>query len=281
MITTVSTEPGEAVQKIVPIPILMYHSISDKATHAFKQFTVPPDMFERQLNYLVRNNYVPLTVTQLVTAMGNSPETARPLPDRPVLLTFDDGFEDFYINALPALQRYGLTATLYTVAGFVGETSRWLKPEGEELRKIVSWSQLVEISRSGIECGSHSLTHPQLDLLPVNQAWQEIWFSKGILEERLGKKILSFCYPHGYHNPDIEWMVKKAGYTSACAVKNALSSTADEPFALARRIVKPDTDETALEILLTRPDKTLIAPLKRLVAPAWRWKRRLAQGGGY
>src|SRR5579859_4230179 len=99
----------------MPIPILMYHSIASDAAPRFRKFAVTPDSFASQLDYLAAHHYTPITISQLVAAMDG--EIA--LPERPVALTFDDGFADFYTTALPALKRHGFTATLYLATGYI------------------------------------------------------------------------------------------------------------------------------------------------------------------
>src|SRR5579863_2353593 len=105
--------------EIGSIPILMYHSIADRAAPRFRQFTVPPALFADHISYLRQHGYTPLTVTQACE------QRAASLPGKPVVITFDDGFADFYTNALPILSRYKFPATLYVTSGFMGSTSRW------------------------------------------------------------------------------------------------------------------------------------------------------------
>lgn len=174
-----------------------------------------------------------MTVTGLVNAMKGSGEG---LPQKPIVLTFDDGFADFYTDGFPLLRKYGFSATLYVTTAFVGETSLWLKKEKETSRKMLNWEQLSEVHAYGIECGAHSHTHPELDSLPSPAARDEILRSKIILEEQLGP-VNSFAYPFGYFSPRIGRLVREAGYSSACAVKYASSSMDDDPFALPRFIV--------------------------------------------
>src|SRR5260370_4943876 len=209
------------------VPILMYHSISQHVSPKFAQFAVSPGMFARQMEYLYQNAYNPLMVTQFVGLI----QRGEVLPERPVILTFDDGFADFFTNALPVLQRYGFVATLYVATGFVNSTSRWLQCEGEADRPMLNWDQLAEISMHGIECGAHSHTHPQLDTLPSSQAQEEIVISKTLLERHLGQRIFSFAYPFGYYTATIKKFVQMSGYMSACAVKHAMSSETTDPFA--------------------------------------------------
>ncbi|HEV2662753.1 MAG TPA: polysaccharide deacetylase family protein [Ktedonobacteraceae bacterium] len=253
------------------IPILMYHSVSEHATAKFRRFAVASALFHDHMAYLHQQNYTPLTVTQLLRAraQGNSS-----LPERPVVLTFDDGFADFYTAALPILQEYNFPATLYIVTAYVGATSLWLQHEGEAQRPMLNWEQVASISAAGIECGGHTHTHPQLDTLSATKAREEIVQCKRILEERLGQEIESFAYPFGYHTATTQRLVQEAGYTSACAVKYAMSSETDNPFSLARLIVSADTSVQALAALLTQEAPSVTTFYKRAATPAWRLARR-------
>ena len=196
------------------IPILMYHSISETGNARFRQFAVSPALFAEQMVYLHQHGYTPVTVTQFITA--RSQERAA-FPVRPVILTFDDGFADFYSNALPVLRQYGFVATLYISTAFINGTSRWLRHEQETTRPILTWKQLTEIRSADIECGAHSHSHPQLDTLLSAAAREEIRQSKRLLEDYLGCEVCSFAYPFGYYTSGIRQIVREAGYTSACA----------------------------------------------------------------
>ena len=253
------------------VPILMYHSISQHATARFKRFAVSPSLFDKHLTHLRCNGYTPLTVTEYMHACTRG-ET---LPERPVVLTFDDGFADFYDEALPLLKRHHFVATLYVTSGFVNGTSRWLQREGEAERAMLSWDQLKEVVAYGIECGAHSHNHRQLDMLPPQAAKMEIIQSKLLLEHHLGQEVRSFAYPFGYYSAYIKRQVKEAGFTSACAVRYRLNNANSDPFALARQMVADDTDIDALEALLTRDDPSITRRIyTRAGVPLWRWIRR-------
>ena len=250
----------------------MYHSISENAAPRFKQFAVSPELFAEQMAYLHQHAYTPITVTKFVQArlQGRSA-----LPERPVILTFDDGLADFYTDALPVLKRCGFTATLYVTTGFINGTSKWLQREGEASRPMLTWEQLTEISASGIECGAHSHNHPQLDTLSRNAAQSEIVQSKRYLEYHLDQEVSSFAYPYGYHSATIQRQVQEAGYTSACAVKHAMSSLTTDSFALARLMVRADTSVPALTMLLGgRPAPILTTMYIRARTPVWQIARR-------
>jgi peptidoglycan/xylan/chitin deacetylase (PgdA/CDA1 family) len=258
--------------EIKKIPILMYHSVSDHATPKYSPFAISPTLFAQQMEYLRQHNYTPITVTRFMEIRAGG---EQPLPAKPVLLTFDDGLEDFYTGALPILQQYNFPATLYVVTGFMNGTSRWLLSEGEGNRPMLSWGQLAEIQAAGVECGGHTQTHPQLDTVSLARAKDEITQCKKILEDHLGQTIRSFAYPYGYHTNAVKQAVQDAGYTSACAVKYEMCSENTDRFALKRLMVGPTTNLTALEALLTTGYTSLLTGMyKRARTPVWRIVRR-------
>jgi peptidoglycan/xylan/chitin deacetylase (PgdA/CDA1 family) len=253
------------------IPILMYHSIARSTNPKFMPIAVSPASFAAQMAYLHQHSYTPINVIRLVRLLLQG----SALPERPVVITFDDGFADFFTDALPVLQQYNFTATLYITTGFVGRTSLWLRHEEEAQRPILTWSQISEINACGIECGGHSHSHPQLDTLSLTKARDEIVRCKELLEDHLGQPVNSFAYPYGYHSAATKRLVREAGYTSACAVGYAMSSMTSDHFALARLRVGADTSREAFATLLTRPTPPIGATIyKRFRTSGWRLVRR-------
>ena len=230
------------------IPILMYHSISHSTNSRYRALCVPPGVFTAQIDYLSCNAYTPLNVTQLVHAFIGK----ALLPERPVVLTFDDGFADFYDHALPVLLHYNSTATLYIATDFVDRTSLWLRQERETGHPMLTWNQIAEISNSGIECGAHTHSHPKLDMLPLTRARKEILQSKDLLEQHLGREVTSFAYPYGYYTAGVRQLVKEAGFTSACATKYAMCSDTADYLALERLMVTPTMNMRTFHALLTQ-----------------------------
>jgi peptidoglycan/xylan/chitin deacetylase (PgdA/CDA1 family) len=246
------------------IPILLYHSVSDDPSPWIAPFTVTPDTFGRQLELIRAAGHEPLTVSGLRTALGRQPD----LPSRPVVITFDDGFADTLDVAAPLLAAHGIPATIYLTTGFLGHRS----PGGD---RMLSWSAAAELGALGHELGAHSVSHPQLDTIDLDSAWQEISGSRLELEQRLSSPVLSFAYPHGYSTAAVRRLVAKAGYESACSVKNALSPYDDPPYEIARlTVTSSTTDEILLDWLAGRA--RIAVPGDRLAAKVWRTYRRVA-----
>lgn len=252
------------------IPILLYHSIDNYAEPGFKKWTVSPDVFDLQIKYLHEAGYKSLTVTELSAYFRGQAEVN--LPEKPIVITFDDGFADFYTNALPIFQKYEMTATLYIATKYIDGTSEWLAGLGEGNRPMLNWDEVAAIHEAGIECAPHTHSHPLLDLLDSAEAYDEIAKSKSLLEEALHTKMYSFAYPGGIYSKAVREMVIQQGFTSACAVKRNMSSLNDDPFALARLIVS-DISIEAFVALLAGKD-VLWPPYERLRNMGFRLSRQ-------
>jgi peptidoglycan/xylan/chitin deacetylase (PgdA/CDA1 family) len=250
------------------VPILLYHSISERPSAAMRPFTVSPDTFRAQLEAVAGSGTTVLTVTEFVER-----REAATLPPRPAVITFDDGFADFAEHALPALVHHRLRATLYVATGFLAGCPAGSAPARPE-DPALDWSQLREIDSCGIEIGAHSHGHPHLDTLAPRAARDEIAGCKTLLQDELGHAVESFAYPNGYSSATVRRLVREAGYRSACAVRNTLSSTSDDRFALARLTVRDTTtaDEVAawLACSRARPPRRR----ERVATKAWRVYRR-------
>jgi peptidoglycan/xylan/chitin deacetylase (PgdA/CDA1 family) len=215
----------------IRVPMLMYHSIAADSSPQFRPFAVTPTAFAAQMAALESAGHTALTVSDF-TRLATGPSDGW--PERPVVLTFDDAFSDFYETALPILQSHHFRATLYVPTRYIGSTSRWLSREGEGRRSMMTWSALHEVSDSQIEIGSHSISHPQLDLLSPDEAVREVTEPKHVLEQQLQVAVDSFAYPFGYWSPAVRRLVKDAGYVSACAVRDLSSSSTSDPYTLSR-----------------------------------------------
>ena len=217
------------------VPILLYHSVSFQPSEIIRPFTITADVFEKQLDTVVEECRTSLTVSEFAETVRG----LRPLPERPVVITFDDGFADFGETALPALLERSLASTLYLTTGFLeGRPQHSARGFGD---RMLSWAHVADLHAEGVEIGGHSHTHPHLDTLNRSQAKDEITRCKGLLEDELGEAVRTFAYPHGYSSPMVRQLVRETGYDSACGVKNALSSTGDDLISLARLTVHSST----------------------------------------
>ncbi len=231
------------------VPVLMYHSISDKSTASFRPYTVSPRLFASHVAYLVDSGFTCLTVSELAELRG----TGTPPPSRSVAITFDDAFRDVFTNAVTVLTAAGLRATMFVPTGFVGGSSRWLVAEGEDRRELLSWGELRQLQGLGIECGAHSHSHPQLDLLSRREVAREVALSKSLLEDQLQVAVTAFAYPFGYSSPAVRELVASLGFTSGYRVADLVSRPDDDRFAVPRLTVTCDTSTELLAEMLVAP----------------------------
>lgn len=227
------------------LPILLYHSVTDSPAPGLERFTVSPARFAEHLDFLLDDDRSVLALAEAASAIGSG----APLPEGAVVVTVDDGLADFADHAWPELRARGMTATLYAVAGYLDGRSRWL-PGAAGDTAMLGARDLQDLADDGVDIGSHTMSHPQLDLVPLSRARREIVESKDVLEQLLGRPVGTFAYPHGHHTRAIRDLVVEAGYSSASAVRNMVSHDRDDVFALAR---------------LTITDRVTVGRLGRLV----------------
>jgi peptidoglycan/xylan/chitin deacetylase (PgdA/CDA1 family) len=254
-----------------PVPILLYHSISESRAGRYARFALSPSLFAEHMAYLADTGCSPMTVSTFVSRCLNG---RLPLPARPVVLTFDDGLKDFATGALPVLAKHRFPATLFVTAGYVGRSARWLEPLGEGRRAMLTWADLRELADAQIEIGGHGYTHVELDILNAEAMTHEIRVCKELIELGLQRPVRSFSYPHGYSNSIVRELVRRHGFESACAVGQALSSTSDDPFRLARFAVAGDTSVESLARVLSCESLHLHTWPERARVRGWRLARR-------
>ena len=206
--------------------ILTYHSISEGGS----PLQIAPSLFAQQMEWLHANVQV-APLAEVAGALGDR----RPLPERTVVLTFDDGFADFYISAAPVLRRLKLRATLFVLSGLCGKTSDGTRKEtaGISRRPLLDWQQVAELAQLGFEFGAHSVSHPALPDLPAEEARREIADSKTELRQRTGQAVDFFAYPFGRWSPAVRAVVQEH-YRGACSTGAGVVQPDADPFALPR-----------------------------------------------
>ncbi len=195
----IATFPAEKLN----LPILVYHIVRPgypSDSRAVRAIALTPETFNAEMKYLQTAGYH-------VVHFGNLEayfKTGTPLPPKPIILSFDDGWGDQFTYAFPILKKYGYTATFFVFTNAIGRPG------------FLSWSDLRQLLAAGMTIGDHTRSHPYLtDISSSTVLWNEIDGSKKILEKQLGVPITEFAYPFGAYNSAIQTLVKKAGYASA------------------------------------------------------------------
>jgi peptidoglycan/xylan/chitin deacetylase (PgdA/CDA1 family) len=147
-----------------PVPILMYHAVGHSPAKAAYGLSVSPGAYAEQMELLGELGFTPITTARLGTAWRSG---GSPLPRKPVLITFDDGYEGVHRHALPVLARLGFVSTLFVSTGWL----RGAHEEGGALDTMLDWDQVRELAAAGTEIGGHTHTHPQLDQLDDHRLW--------------------------------------------------------------------------------------------------------------
>jgi peptidoglycan/xylan/chitin deacetylase (PgdA/CDA1 family) len=202
------------------VPILMYHSVSD----AGDPLTVAPHELDAQLDYLRSAGFETITLRDVLDAQDG----AVKLPRHPVVLTFDDGYEDSATEVLPRLLARGQKATFFIVSGFCAQDEATRVTHGH--RRYLLWPEVRALKDAGMEIGSHTVSHRKLAGLLKADLRDEIEHSRAVLQAYLGQRVDFFAYPF---NDQMHWVrraVEKAGYRGA--VVGAHGNT--DPFTLQR-----------------------------------------------
>ncbi|MGW2702220.1 polysaccharide deacetylase family protein [Streptomyces sp. NPDC001340] len=224
------------------VPILMYHAVASAPNDATRALSVAPEAFAEQMALIGDLGLTPVTTADLATRW----RSGRPLPERPVLITFDDGYEGVHRHALPVLAKHGFPATLFVSTGWI----RGTYDTGGGLDAMLDWQQVRDLAGTGIEIGGHSHSHPQLDQLDDAALRAELVRSTEIVTGELGARPVSFAYPYGYSSRRVRVAVREAGYGQALAVGNGLARRRQGPYALQRVTVRRGTDVEEFERLL-------------------------------
>lgn len=208
------------------IPILMYHRI---ASVPGERNSLPPEKFKEQLDYLKNRGYNTISLNDLYLHYTEQ----APIPPKPVILTFDDGYEDNYSIALPLLRERNMKAIVFPIANWVGQENKW-ENFNHAITRTMDWDQLREWKHAGMEIGSHTLEHPFLTQCDAIGLKWELVDSKLVLEERLGSKMDFLCYPYGFFDDKTIVAAKKAGYKGAMAIYDKVPLWQQDLFALPR-----------------------------------------------
>ncbi|MEU0055236.1 polysaccharide deacetylase family protein [Streptomyces sp. NPDC006334] len=248
------------------IPVLLYHAVTDDPPDWIAEFTVGPKEFGRHLDAVVDSGRTPVTIGALADHLAGR----VPLPARPVLLTFDDGFADLPGPTADALAGRGLSATAYLTTGAIAPGGRSLLPPAP----MMTLADAARLEQSGMEIGSHTVTHAPLDTLGPRALARELRASRAVLEDALGHPVRHLAYPHGYNSGRVRRTAAAAGYETATAVRHALSSDRDERYRIARLIVRRGHTVADVETWLAGGGARVAPYRDGPLTVGWRWYRR-------
>lgn len=199
------------------IPVLNYHQVNDEDVNLL---TVPTETFAQQMQYLADEGYVTISPDQLYEYIT----TGAPLPEKPILITFDDGYEDNFRNAYPILKEHGMQATIFLITDFVGQFDNYL-----------NWSEIVEMSEYGIYFGSHTLDHEELiPPMPPEEIYRQLYNSKLVIEWRTLHWCEFVAFPCGSFDDVTLEQATKAGFKGGFTVRYDLAREGDNPFDINR-----------------------------------------------
>jgi peptidoglycan/xylan/chitin deacetylase (PgdA/CDA1 family) len=213
-----------------PVPILVYHDVSRRPHPAFRRYSVTVRQFARQMRWLAAFGYQAIDMDTLVRARRGQ----GALPKRPVLITFDDGFQGCVDHAVPVLRAHGFTAVFYLVTGLMGQTSRWMVPDPGLDLPLMSWNTARTLLGDGFQCGAHTASHPRLAGLPPARCRAELGDARRRLEDELGAPVVHLAYPFGSYDRAVQALAADAGYATACSTRPGLSGPDDDLLALHR-----------------------------------------------
>lgn len=216
--------------------ILMYHMIAPHRDGSrYNGMRVRPESFSKQVEWLAREGWRFVTVSELFQRWNGGPQ-------KQVAITFDDGYEDNFLNAFPVLKRFNAKATLYLVIDrFDRDWAVYKKKKhnsGELAREPkLSDPQIAAMLESGlVEIGGHTRTHANLNQIPPVQAADEISTAKTDLEKQFDIKLQSFAYPFGLYQAEHVEMVKQAGFKTAVTTRSGIDSSDSPDFYQLSRI---------------------------------------------
>ena len=230
------------------IPVLNYHQVEPKDGNPL---TLWPEQFEAQMEYLAAEDYTTITIDEMMDALENSTS----LPEKSVIITFDDGYADNYEYVYPILKKYGFKATIFLIYDFTNTYPNYL-----------TWDQVAEMKDSGlIHFESHTMTHANLaELTSVDELRHEIADSHDLLSEKLGYDMHYIAYPGGRVNEEIERITSAAGYRGGFTVHYGLSTPAEGRYQMDRIPIFGANMHTLTRFKLRLAFAPLIAPLEDL-----------------
>ena len=218
-----------ATERACSVPILMYHRIAADGPVPLERFRVAPELFASQMAMLHRAGYRTIGLGHWIGAMARH----EPIPGKPIILTFDDGYRDFLTAAMPVLRAHGFSATVFLVAERIGGSATWDAEYGEPA-PLLSWEEVRALHEAGIDFGCHSLLHHPMTGLSRAELAKDTVLARAILQERLGISVKTVAYPYGAQNGFVRSVIRDLGFQAAVGCEPGVSRLGDSPLRLPR-----------------------------------------------
>ncbi|MCK9417949.1 MAG: polysaccharide deacetylase family protein [Nitrospirae bacterium] len=229
----------------IRIPILMYHSISyddERRVPPYFRVATSPEVFARHMDFLANNGYRVIGLEAAVERLRTGGEGENSSEEKAVVITFDDGFLDFYTDAFPILSSHGFTATVYLPTSFIDAVNNVIIG-----KQFLSWDHVNELVKGGITFGSHTVSHKYLDLIPHADVERELRQSRDIIEQRTGSRVRTFSFPYGFPEHNKEFVTFLADTLHACgyigAVTTSIGTARHEKDSYFLRRIPINTDD--------------------------------------
>ncbi len=222
------------------IPVLLYHTVSDPSqSRLYPGICVPPRRFAAQMNILHKNGFKTIGTGSLAAYLSGG--AVADMPERPIMITFDDGYSDNLTEALPEMEKYGFKSVIYTVASSIGGENSWDVALGEHPKRMMGRDELLRCIELGHEIGGHTLNHAHLAALGKKEAACEIAEGNRVLEEMLGIRIENFAYPYGEYDDKTIDIIKDSGLLCAVTTDFGTNTSGTDPFLVRRIPVRSNT----------------------------------------
>jgi glycosyltransferase involved in cell wall biosynthesis/peptidoglycan/xylan/chitin deacetylase (PgdA/CDA1 family)/trans-aconitate methyltransferase len=221
------------------LPILMYHRIAESGEPSRDRYRVTPAAFAGQLEFLRDCGFRTISLEEWRRATL----AKRPIPGRPIIITFDDGFADFEEQAWPLLERFGFRALVFLVTGSVGRWNEWDNRGTEE--RLLDWPAIERLHSCGVEFGAHGVTHRRSTGLTPHDLVREAIGSRAAIEEHLGSAIRAFAYPYGDEDEAAQHLVGGCGFSYGLTTRSGSASLRAPLLALPRIEIAGDADLAA------------------------------------
>ena len=227
------------------VPILMYHRIATEGPPDLKRWRLTPELFDAHMNALHRAGYQTITLAEWAEGLVQR----RPVREKRVLLTFDDGYTDFLTGAIPILRRHHFSGTVFLVAERIGQTALWDADFGD-CAPLMSWEEIKSLQAIGIEFGAHTCIHRKMTEMGSTELAEDTKRTRAILEEGLGVPVPTLAYPYGDQNESVRRIVGEAGTRAAVTTEQGISKLGDDLLRLPRiEIVGSCTAEQLISLV--------------------------------